>query len=47
MAFFHLGDTQKSQGFLGSPVAASCGGSTRAISANDLMWAFFQRHPLP
>lgn len=23
------------------------GRSTRAISANDLMWAFFQRHPLP
>jgi polyhydroxybutyrate depolymerase len=26
---------------------ASLGKSTRDISANDLMWAFFQRHPLP
>jgi hypothetical protein len=26
MAFFHLGDAQKSRGFLGSPFAASCGG---------------------
>jgi hypothetical protein len=26
MAFFHLGDTPKSRGFWGSPIAASCGG---------------------
>ena len=26
---------------------ASLGKSTRDISANDLMWSFFQRHPLP
>jgi polyhydroxybutyrate depolymerase len=26
---------------------ASLGTSTRDISANDLMWEFFQRHPLP
>ena len=29
------------------PRLASLGKSTRDISANDLMWAFFQRHPLP
>jgi hypothetical protein len=34
MAFFHLGDTQKSQGFLGSPAAASCGGRLYPQSAN-------------
>ena len=29
------------------PRLASLGKSTRDISANDLMWDFFQRHPLP
>lgn len=29
------------------PRLASLGKSTRDISANDLMWEFFQRHPLP
>jgi len=29
------------------PRLASLGKSTRDISANDLMWGFFQRHPLP
>jgi polyhydroxybutyrate depolymerase len=29
------------------PRLASLGRATRNISANDLMWAFFQRHPLP
>jgi polyhydroxybutyrate depolymerase len=29
------------------PRLASLGKTTRDISANDLMWDFFQRHPLP
>ena len=29
------------------PRLAALGKSTRDISANDLMWEFFQRHPLP
>jgi hypothetical protein len=36
MAFFHFGDTQKSQGFLGSPIAASRGGRLYPQSANSL-----------
>jgi hypothetical protein len=34
MAFFHSSDAPKSQGFWGSPVAASCGGRRVSQSAN-------------
>ena len=29
------------------PIVKFLGKSTRQISANDLLWEFFQRHPLP
>jgi polyhydroxybutyrate depolymerase len=28
------------------PIVAMLGKSTKDISANDLMWAFFQEHPM-
>jgi hypothetical protein len=36
MAFFHLGNTGKSRGFSGLPVAASCGGRLIPQPANVL-----------
>ena len=42
MAFFHLGNTQKHQGFLGLPIAASCGGRLFPQSAKS-GWARMQR----
>jgi hypothetical protein len=40
MAFFHLGDTPKSRGFSGSPIAASCGGRLfpQPASRRDALW---------
>jgi polyhydroxybutyrate depolymerase len=29
------------------PIVAALGESTMDFSANDLMWDFFQKHPLP